>query len=175
MLKKNSKLLAQSSRLLNILYEKEKQYLQELLDEKIENFSSNQKLWLNLIKADFEKDPHAGIKYTKLAIDDDPQARGLRWQHGMYYSWICQYEKAIPPLEKALEIDKQWGGGWKWPNAYTLSGRVYHEVGDHKREKEIYELGLSVLPDHQRIIYQTLLVEYSFYCSVGVAQAPTFV
>ncbi|MGM0667654.1 MAG: tetratricopeptide repeat protein, partial [Bacteroidota bacterium] len=66
---------------------------------------------------------------------------------------IHDYKNAIQCLEKALEIDKEWGGGWEWAGVYSLTGQVYHLLGDHERERNVYDLGLSVLPDHPAIIY----------------------
>ena len=73
---------------------------------------------------------------------------------GLDYFRITQYEKSIECFEEALDIDQQSGGGWKWLRAYILPGQAYHKLGNHDREKEIYELGLRALPDHPNIIYQ---------------------
>ena len=121
--------------------------------EQIENATYTEQLLLKSLKSLIDKDQQAFIKYTKLVLDNDPQARIVWYQQGLNYYRIYQYEKAIQCLEKALEIDKQWGGGWKWVYLYTVTGEAYHELGDHQKEKEIYELGLSILPDHPKIIY----------------------
>ncbi|GAF83280.1 unnamed protein product, partial [marine sediment metagenome] len=43
------------------------------------------------------------------------------------------------------------------PFIYFWMGNSYHQVNEHKREKEVYELGLTVFPDHPTIIqYQAI-------------------
>jgi len=80
---------------------------------------------------------------------------------GLQYNRISRYGKAAEAYEKALEIDRQWGGGWKWSSLYWGLGKTYHEVGNHKREKEIYELGLSILPDNPGIIFNQAICALS--------------
>jgi len=134
------------------MYEKAKLYLMELYDQ-IDNLSYTEQLVLRTLKSEYDKDPYAGLKYTGLLIENDPQSASW-WQHGLYYYWINQYDKAIQYLEKDLDLMKQWGVIAKWPFAYTLPGAIYHELGNHTRENEIYELGLIANPDEHRIIYR---------------------
>jgi tetratricopeptide (TPR) repeat protein len=134
------------------MYEEEKQSIQKAY-EQIENVSYTEQLFLNCLKSESDKDKYGFIEYNRRFLENNPHARIAWWQQGLNYYMIHNYKKAIECLEKALEIDEQWGGGWKWSRAYTLTGSVYHELGNHNREKEIYEMGLSVLPDHSGIIY----------------------
>jgi tetratricopeptide (TPR) repeat protein len=50
-------------------------------------------------------------------------------------------------------MSEKWDVTSKGPHIYTLPGAIYHELGNHTREKEIYELGLSANPEEYRIIY----------------------
>ncbi|MEA1887502.1 MAG: tetratricopeptide repeat protein [Bacteroidota bacterium] len=93
------------------------------------------------------------IRLSELILHDDPQARTAWYQQGLNYYGIHEYEPAIRCFEKALEIDKEWGGDWEWVYIYSLTGEAYHLLGDHEKERKIYELGLSILPDHPAIIY----------------------
>ena len=120
--------------------------------KELENISYDKQLMLKFTKSFLDKDPYTGIKYIGLLLEDDPQRRTMWYLQGMNYFYIYQYEKAIQCFEKALEIDKKWGVVWKWVPLYTLSGIAYHKLGNHDREKEIYELGLGALPDHPGII-----------------------
>jgi tetratricopeptide (TPR) repeat protein len=135
------------------MYEEEKLCVQKAY-EQIDNVSYTEQLFLKALKSEKDKDQNGFIEYSRRLLENDPQARIVWWQQGANYYQIHNYEKAIQCLEKALEIDKQWGGGWKWSRASTFTGHVYHELGDHKREREIYEMGLSVLPDHYGIIFR---------------------
>jgi len=119
----------------------------------IESLSYYHQVFLKYARTTFQKDPHAGIKYLEQILEYDPQLRGPTWQIGLEHMRIGQLEKAAVYFEKAFEIDLQWGGGWQWPAFYTLPGMVYHELGNHEREWEIYEMGLRAIPDERRIIY----------------------
>jgi len=106
------------------------------------------KFWISI----YDKNPQERIRYMKLIVEDTPLFRGFWYQLGYDYYKIEQYRDAAIAFEKALEIDQSWGGGWDWLGIYWLGGTTYHETGQHTREKEIYELGLGVLPDHPVII-----------------------
>jgi tetratricopeptide (TPR) repeat protein len=134
------------------MYEEEKLCIQRAYKQ-IENVSYTEQLFLKALKSEKDKDQYGFIEYTRRLLENAPLARILWWQQGLSYFQIHNYEKAIECLEKALEIDEQWGGEWKWPRAYSSTGRAHHELGNHNREKKIYELGLSVLPDNRRIIF----------------------
>jgi tetratricopeptide (TPR) repeat protein len=107
------------------IYEKSRVYLQELL-EQIENYSYPEQLMLKTLKSEYDKDPRAGIKYSEMLLEYDPNPAWY-WQLGLYYSWIRQDEKAVQFLEKALDVLQQWNVLSKWPYLYTLPGHIYHE------------------------------------------------
>jgi tetratricopeptide (TPR) repeat protein len=100
-----------------------------------------------------EKDMRAAIGYVKEKINLGANTRGTWYDLGHNYRLLQQYENAIEPFEKAIEIDKSWGGGWKWPYAYYWLGYCYHKTGQYKKEGQIYDLALRNIPGHG-IIYQ---------------------
>ena len=56
--------------------------------------------------------------------------------------------------------------GHKRSHIFEVSGFgaylvVYHELGNHEREWEIYEMGLRAIPDERRIIYQQAICALS--------------
>jgi tetratricopeptide (TPR) repeat protein len=122
------------------------------LDKSVDKLGFTEQLYLKGLKAIFDKDQQAFIKYTELILERDPQARLAWYQQGSNYAEIHKYEKAIRYLERAIEIDNRWGGG-NIASIYTLTGQVYHELGNHEREREIYESGLDALPEDSRIIH----------------------
>jgi len=113
------------------------------------------------VRADFDKDPQMCIKYLEQFLEYESQSRNFTWQIGWEHMRIGQFEKAAVYFEKAFEIDLQWGGGWQLPWFYTAPGRVYHELENHERENEIYEMGLRVIPDDRGIIYQQAICALS--------------
>ena len=133
--------------------EEAKLYLQKAY-ERIEDVSYVNQLLLKYLKSMYDKDPYAGIKYSELVLEYDPQTIAGWYQQGWNYYQMHQYEKAVEYFEKALEVDQQYGGGFKFPGFYSLPGRVHHDLGNHDREQEIYERGLSVLPEYPGIIYR---------------------
>jgi len=127
----------------------------------IESLPYGPQMFLKYMRSSYNKDPQASIRYLEQVIEYEPQFRGAMWQIGWEHMRIGQLEKAAVYYEKAFEIDRLWGGGWQWPPFYSISGRVYHELGNHEREWEIYEMGLRVIPDNQRIIYQQAICALS--------------
>jgi len=127
----------------------------------IESLPYYHQVLLKYTRTSYQKDPHACIKYIEQLLEYDPQLRGATWQIGMEHMRIGQLEKAAVYYEKALEIDRQWGGGWNWPGFYTAPGRVYHELENHEREWEIYEMGLAAIPDNRGIIFRQAICALS--------------
>lgn len=139
---------------INLLkYEEAKQNLQKI-SEKIDYGTYYDQLTLNYWISWFDKDTYACLRYLELLIANDPMSRFLLYQQGINYNRIHQYEKAIQSFEKAFELSKRWGDVWKYSFQYYMAGYTYHELGNHGRENEIYDLGLSILPDHPLIIFR---------------------
>ena len=107
------------------------------------------------------KDMHEVIRLKTQILELEPNSRREWHSLGWAYDQLHQFENAIMAYEKVLEIDRQWGGGWKWPATYDQLGYDYHQTGNHKRENEIYELALDVLPDHPDILYRQAICALS--------------
>ena len=115
----------------------------------------------NALKAWIDKDPNEMIKYTKLLLEINPYVRYNWFTVGLGYSKLWRFREAIEAYEKCLSIDEQWNGNWKWNLIYTKLGTAYHVLGKHKKEKELYELGLSILPDNPLIINNQVICALS--------------
>ncbi|MEN8227459.1 MAG: hypothetical protein ABFS38_04835 [Bacteroidota bacterium] len=111
-----------------------------------------EKLMLEHLNAYYHETPNEQIKYLKQILDIDEMNPIYWFLLGKVYFNLYQYSDAILPWEKALEIHKNWGTNYRNRWIYYWLGESYHNVNDHKREKEVYELGLSVFPDHPTII-----------------------
>ena len=136
----------------------------ELIDDlykEIDHYTYLEQLLVKFWKSKYDKSPQESIRYVKLIVEENPLFRGMWYQLGWEYYGIKQYEDALFAFEKALEIDQSWGGGWEWLGIYWFGGMANHETGQHTREKEIYALGLSVLPDHQIIIKEQAICALS--------------
>ena len=134
-------------------FEAAKQNLQKF-SEKKDHGTYYDQLFLNYWISIFDKEPYACIRYLDLLLENDPKSRLIWYTLGFENKNIRQYEKAIQSFEKAFELSKQWGTVMNWIGQYVLAGKAYHELGNHDRENEIYEMGLSVLPDHPSIIFR---------------------
>ncbi|MCK4993315.1 MAG: tetratricopeptide repeat protein, partial [Bacteroidales bacterium] len=78
-----------------------------------------------------------------------------------YYQKLKDYKEAAVYFERAIEIHKKWGTSFHNPWIYVCLGNSYHQVNEHKKEKEVYELGLSLFPDYTRIIQLQAICAFS--------------
>ena len=114
--------------------------------------SLKEKLILDYLHAYIFETPNDQIKYLKQILEID-ELNPTYWKLlGKAYSKMYQYNDATIYYEKALEIHKKWGTDFRNPFIYHWLGHAYHKINEHKKEKEVYELGLSIFPDHLRII-----------------------
>ncbi len=119
---------------------------------KSENASLEQQLIIKQLNAYFYETPNEEIKCFKqlLEIDD---LNPMYWHlMGSSHYRILEYEEALKCWEKAVEIPQKWGTHFHNPYIYFLMGHVYHEIGEHKKEDEIYELGLEYFPENFMIL-----------------------
>ena len=131
-----------------------KHLLNKLMGWEIDKLSRIDQLSFKMtISEHIDKNPLEYIRNCELILEYDPQQRWFWNNLGLTYSSIYQYKKAIKAFEKSLEISKQWGVSDKSVSIYVSLGKAYHEIGNHSREKEVYELGLSNLPDEYYIIW----------------------
>jgi tetratricopeptide (TPR) repeat protein len=77
---------------------------------------------------------------------------------GLNYSYVFQYNKAIPILERALEIYDEWDSKPYWVGSYTLLGNAYHETGQYKKEERLYKKAEQDFPDNLNIIYRQAIL-----------------
>jgi tetratricopeptide (TPR) repeat protein len=73
---------------------------------------------------------------------------------GFYCEYPPQMEKAIDAFEKVMEISLERGDYWKYEGYYQNYGLALHKTGEHEKEKGIYEIGLSVLPESVYILFR---------------------
>ena len=110
-----------------------------------------EKLKLDHLNAYLFESPDEQINYLKQILNIE-ELNTLYWYlMGLAYYQNGQYQEAVIYFEKALEIHKNWGGNYRNPWNYFYLGESYHKINNHKRENEVYETGLDVLPDHRNI------------------------
>ncbi len=130
--------------------ENAKQLLNILMRWDQADLSRLEQLSFRMIRSKYiDKDPQQYIHQCKLMLEFDPQQRIIWYNLGEAYESIHQLDKAIEAYEKSFEISNQWGIDGGWVKSYANLGAAYHQKGDHKKEAEIYEEGLSKFTMHQ--------------------------
>ena len=73
---------------------------------------------------------------------------------GYNYYLLERYDQAVRAYENALELATQLLGVWTFVDIYYEMGRSYHELGNHDRELEAYEIGLLAVPENPGILHR---------------------
>jgi TolB-like protein/Tfp pilus assembly protein PilF len=108
-------------------------------------------LWANYIYASEFKPPEEAIQYLRQMLQIDDQQPDVYHQLGyIYMDKMKQYDKAIPVLEKGLEICQKWDDNNIW--YYLLLGGAYHNTGQYNEEKELFSKAEKLFPDNPPLI-----------------------
>jgi tetratricopeptide (TPR) repeat protein len=132
-----------------------------MANEKRHELPLKEKLMLDHLNAYYFGMPNEEIKYIKQILEIDELNSTYWYLLGLAYYQKHQYEEAAISCEKALKIHEKWGTNYRNPWIYAVLGDSYHKVNEHKREKEVYELGLSIFPDYTRIIQRQAICAFS--------------
>jgi tetratricopeptide (TPR) repeat protein len=120
-----------------------------------------QKILTNwLYAANFET-PYEEIKYSKQLLEFDNQLPRSYSNLGLNYNKLYQYDKAIPELEKALEIYKKWGSKPMWIDNYTQLGIAYHKTGKYTKEKELYKKAEQDFPNDPLVTQRQAILSFT--------------
>ena len=132
-----------------------------MTNKKSDEMSLIEKLRLDHLNAYYFETPDEQILYLKQILEID-ELNTTYWHFlGLAYYQQNQYKDAVIYFEKALEIHKKWGTYHRNPWTYWRLVESYHKIGDHKREKEAYELGLSVFPDDGNLVHSQAICAFS--------------
>jgi tetratricopeptide (TPR) repeat protein len=117
------------------------------------------KLWTERTYSLIFETPYEEIKCLRQLQDMDDQLPVTYYSIGRAYAQgLNQYDKAIPELERSLEIYKKWDSKPSWVMNYVVLGESYHKTGQFKKEKNIYRKAEQDFPDDPNLIYrQTVL------------------
>ncbi len=117
-------------------------------------------LWIELWYAcSFSKNPQEISQYCDLLAESGINTR-LFWSDLAitYFDFLQQYVKANSAFEKVMDINIERGSEWKFLLFWSRFIRSLHTVGNHEREKEISDIGLSVLPNNSNWFYYAMAV-----------------
>jgi class 3 adenylate cyclase/tetratricopeptide (TPR) repeat protein len=128
-----------------------KKYI-NLANEKRRNLSFIEQLNLDHVNAYFYGNPVEEIKILHQMLEMDDLNPTTWLIKGRAHHKLKQYSEAIVCWEESLRIYRKWDIQFpNWWIYYWLS-EAYHQVDDHQKEEEIYELGLSLRPRHLFIL-----------------------
>jgi tetratricopeptide (TPR) repeat protein len=65
-----------------------------------------------------------------------------------YTNFTELYEKAASAFDKVMQMSMERGGYWKYDRFYYEYGYALHKTGQHEKEKEILDIGLSINPQN---------------------------
>ena len=129
--------------------------------KKRDDLPLKEKLMLDHLHAYYFETPNEEIKYIRQILELDELDTTYWFLLGLAYYNIKNYKEAAVYLERALEIHKKWGTNFRNPWIYRCLGDSHHQVNEHKREKEVHELGLSLFPDYTSIIQSQAVCAFS--------------
>ncbi len=94
----------------------------------------------------------------KQLLEIDNQSHAFQYMLGYNYWRLYQYDKAIPALEKSIELCDKFGIKPPWIYYYTVLGEAYHKTGEYRKEKRLYKKAEKDFPgDLQLLCNQTRL------------------
>ncbi len=129
---------------------------------KREHFSYDEQLWASWAYATNFEPPEEAIRYLRQIRQLDDQAPNTYYLIGITYNMMKRYDKAIPELEKNLEICRKWGKDFMKNNsAYTELGLAYHQTGQFKKERKLYKLSEKYIPDDGPRIMRQAILEFA--------------
>jgi tetratricopeptide (TPR) repeat protein len=139
------------------------QSLQILLQmhRKRDQWSPVQKLWADWSYATSFESPDEQIKYIRQLQQIDDKRVDLPLIIGSVYNSKKEYNKAIPELEKGLELwqNTGWREYFKGNSAVFVElGKAYHNTSQYEKEKKLYKIAEPDCPnDLPLILRQTSL------------------
>lgn len=129
--------------------------------EKRESLPLVGKLMLDHLHAYFFETYEDQVRYIRQLLKIDESNTNYLYFLGHAYHGLKEYENAVIYFEKALDIHKKWGTPNPWPLLYFWLGDSHHQLNNHSREKEVCELGLSVIPENPMLISLQAVCELS--------------
>jgi tetratricopeptide (TPR) repeat protein len=117
-----------------------------------------QKGYANAIFASCYETPNKAVRYFKSILDFDDQLPDVHNDLGSVYSYLEQYDNAIPEFKRTLEIYDKWGVKPFWGTYYSWLALAYHKTGQIREEKKILKKAKRDFPDDPEIMYWEIVV-----------------
>ncbi len=138
------------------LYEDGKKWCQKVYEKK-DQMPELIKIYASIVHAMYFETPYESIKYQRQLLGIDDQLADVYTDIGYDYIRLDQYSKAIPEMEKALDIYKKWETKPLWSISYTNLGIAYLETGQYDKVERLYKIAEKDFPDDLYLTYQQCL------------------
>jgi tetratricopeptide (TPR) repeat protein len=116
------------------------------------------KILTNRNHASLFETPYEELKYLRQNLEIDDQNPDTYYGIGKTYYYLYQYDKAIPELEKALEIYDKLDIKPRWIFNYSLLGWAYFKTGQNKKIENLFRKADKDFPDDALTIHLRAIV-----------------
>ena len=142
------------------MYEEGKKWCRKVYEKK-DQMPELIRIYADIVHAMYLETPYESIKFMRQLLEIDDQLPDIYTDIGYDYNRLDQYSKAIPELEKALEIYKKWGIKPLWSVNYTNLGIAYRETGQYKKAKLLYKKAEEYFSYDLNLTYHQCLLALS--------------
>ena len=142
------------------LYEQGKKWCLRLYRNR-ESLNLKSRITIDWLYAMYFETPYQEISHLEQLLEIDDQLPVIYYLLGMNYNSLNQYDKAIPPLERSLEIFEKWYKQPHWFFSYAELGIAYHETGMTRKEKRLYNKAEKVFTDDPVLLYRQAVLALS--------------
>jgi tetratricopeptide (TPR) repeat protein/TolB-like protein len=127
------------------LYDEGKKWCLKVYDKK-DQLPELIKINANIVHAMYFETPYESINFSRQLLKIDDKLPDVYTDIGYDYNRLNQYSKAIPELEKALEIYEKWGIKPLWSTNYASLGVAYLHTGQYEKVKKLYRKAEEYFP-----------------------------
>jgi tetratricopeptide (TPR) repeat protein len=139
------------------LYEEAKKWCIKACEKK-NLMSKPHKIETDVLYALCFETPYETIGNLRKILELDDQQPVIQGDLGDTYYKLFLYDKAIPYLEKALEIYKNWNVKPPSIAFYTILGTSYHKTGQYRKENKLYKKAEKDFPDAPYLLYRQAIL-----------------
>lgn len=126
--------------------------------EKINQMPVRLQIFTNSNYAFFHETPLEQIKYLEKFLEIDDKFPGTYYDIGLKYNSLFQYTKAIPQLEKAIQLYDQMEMKPWWVFNYLELGYAYHNTGKYKKEEKLYKKADADFPNETSLVWRKAIL-----------------
>ena len=139
------------------LYEEARKWSDRAYEQR-DRMSLKEQILADKNHAFFYATPVEEISCLRRYLKIDDLYPGTYYDIGLAYAKLHQYDKAIPPFERSLEIRDELGTKPWWVYNYTQLGEAYHRTAQYKKEKRLYRKAEKDFPDDPTLIWRKAIL-----------------